>query len=404
MPKLTYSNTQVANLLSGLETAYGPTVTREQVLAFIKKKALPMPYFLFKDPARRAGRGSYRVAGLPAARTIASSVRAEVASARQVTPPPAATLVHQAAGPKVMTLAAEDLIPERDSTFVPFGFYQDLHDIIASKKFCPVYITGLSGNGKTFQAEQACAALKREAIRIPITEETDEEDLIGGPTLVDGSIVQKDGLILVAMRRGAVCILDEVDLNATKILCLQGIMEGKPYIVKKTGEKVYPQPGFNIIATANTKGRNAGGDRGEFVGTKYLNEAFLERFPLTFEQTDPVERVEKKILEKNLKRHGLDKEDDHKFVAYLIAWAAMTRKAFNEGVSESRISTRRLVHIINTYAIFPDRLKAITLCLNRFDGPTKEGFLDLYAATDPTVERRDNKEEVVEETKTEDNA
>ena len=210
MPKLTYTQTQIADLFAGLNKTYGHAVTREQVLSYIAKHKLPMPYFLFKDPARRAGRGMYSVVGeaVRDSRTARNGTVAAaapvMASARPAAAHASADLKQVSNGPATMTLVAEDLVPEKDATFVPFGFYKDLESIIASKRFCPIYITGLSGNGKTFQAEQACANLKREAIRIPITEETDEEDLIGGPTLVDGSIVQKDGLVLVAMRRGAV--------------------------------------------------------------------------------------------------------------------------------------------------------------------------------------------------------
>ena len=242
--------------------------------------------------------------------------------------------------------------------------------IINSGIFYPVFITGLSGNGKTFSVEQACAALNKEIIRVNITIETDEDDLIGGFRLVDGETVWHNGPVVEALQRGAVLLLDEIDLASNKIMCLQSILEGKGVYLKKTGRTVHPAPGFNIIATANTKGK--GSDDGRFIGTNVLNEAFLERFALTFEQEYPTPKVETKILERLCSKVGVT---DEEFCAKLADWADVIRKTFNDGGIDEVISTRRLSHIVRAYAIFGDRLKAIKVCTNRFDEETKQSFI-----------------------------
>jgi MoxR-like ATPase len=268
-------------------------------------------------------------------------------------------------------------VPDRNETYVPFGFYNDMRDIIKSRIFYPIYITGLSGNGKTFMIEQVCAALKREMIRVNITKRTDESDLIGSYELVDGSTIRREGPVITAMRRGAVLLLDECDLGTEDILCLQPILEGKPYFDKKTGEVVHPAAGFNVIATANTKGK--GSDDGRFIGTNLLNEAFLERFAITVEQEYPPAATERKILEKNFAVLGIT---DTIFIDRLITWAEVIRKSFSDGAVDEVISTRRLVHISKAFSIFNNRLKAIEMCLNRFDTDTKTAFLDLYTKVD----------------------
>jgi MoxR-like ATPase len=290
-----------------------------------------------------------------------------------------------------MQSVSENLVPDRDNTYVEFGDFDKVEKIIQSRIFYPVFITGLSGNGKTLSVEQACAKLGREMIRVNITEETDEDDLVGGYTLIDGNIVYREGPVLTAMRRGAVLILDEVDLNATKIMCLQSIMEGKPYHIKKTGEKVFPAVGFNIFATANTKGK--GSEDGRFIGTKVMNEAFLERFPITFEQNYPPEKVELKIILKNMTKFGCM---DEKFAANLVKWAGVIRKSFEDGATNEVISTRRLVHIVSAFAIFRDRLTAVQICLNRFDTETKNSFYDLYTKVDGEVDPTKKAEPKVE--------
>ena len=286
-------------------------------------------------------------------------------------------------------LAAKDLVPDKDPNYVPFGNFTDLKKIIKSKVFYPTFITGLSGNGKTFGVEQACAQLGRDLIRVNITVETDEDDLIGGFRLVDGNTVWHNGPVLEALQRGAVLLLDELDLASNKILCLQSILEGNGVFIKKIGKQVYPEKGFTVVATANTKGK--GSDDGRFVGTNVLNEAFLERFPLTFEQEYPSIKIEQKLL------HNYCSElncCDDEYIENLGTWAEIIRKTFKEGGVDEVISTRRLVHIIRAFAIFKDRLKAIKLCLNRFDDETKAAFLELYSKIDAKVDLGDTPLEV----------
>ena len=274
----------------------------------------------------------------------------------------------------------QNLVPDKDPNYVPFGNYSDVKKIIQSKMFYPTFITGLSGNGKTFSVEQACAQLGRELIRVNITIETDEDDLIGGFRLVNGATVWHDGPVIQALNRGAILLLDEVDLASNKILCLQSILEGKGVFLKKVGRFVKPANGFNIFATANTKGK--GSDDGRFIGTNVLNEAFLERFALTFEQEYPTPKTEQKILEKVAINYGvLDKD----FCENLANWADIIRKTFNDGGIDEVISTRRLVHIIRAFAIWQDRMKAIKVCVNRFDDETKQSFLELYDKIDADV-------------------
>ena len=269
-------------------------------------------------------------------------------------------------------------IPAKNADFVSFGNFSDLKKVIQSKQFYPVFITGLSGNGKTFGVEQACAQLKRELIRVNITIETDEDDLIGGFRLLNGETVWHNGPVIEALRRGGVLLLDEIDLASNKIMCLQSILEGKGLYLKKTGEYIVPAPGFTIIATANTKGK--GSDDGRFIGTNVLNEAFLERFPVTFEQEYPTEKTEIKILQK-----ALEGQDDE-FAEKLVKWAQVIRKTFYDGGVDEIISTRRLVHIASAYKIFGKRKKAIEVCVNRFDTDTKQSFLELYSKVDENAE------------------
>jgi len=283
--------------------------------------------------------------------------------------------------PSVQPALTQELVPATDSTFVKFGAFNDVKNIIKSKQFYPTFITGLSGNGKTFGVEQACAQLKRELIRVNITIETDEDDLIGGFRLVDGATVWHNGPVIEALERGAVLLLDEVDLASNKILCLQPILEGKGLFLKKIGRFVRPAVGFNVVATANTKGK--GSDDGRFIGTNVLNEAFLERFPVTFEQEYPPVSVEKKILGGVASQLGVTDTD---FLARLVDWGDIIRKTFYDGGIEEIISTRRLVHIVRAYSIFNDKMKAIQVCVNRFDDETKQAFLELYDKVDADVD------------------
>jgi len=271
----------------------------------------------------------------------------------------------------------QNLIPDKDDTFVKFGSFADVKKILQSRLFYPTFITGLSGNGKTFSVEQACAQLKRELIRVNITIETDEDDLIGGFRLVNGETAWHNGPVIEALERGAVLLLDEVDLASNKILCLQSILEGKGVFLKKIGRFVKPAPGFNVIATANTKGK--GSEDGRFIGTNVLNEAFLERFCVTFEQPYPAPATEQRILEGIALDLGVEDRD---FCKRLCDWSDVIRKTFYDGGIEEIISTRRLVHIVRAYSIFGDKAKAIQVCINRFDDETKTAFLELYDKID----------------------
>jgi len=315
----------------------------------------------------RAERGMYRFDAVVTPITAAKSAPTQTVSAD--------ALSVQTSG------FTENLIPEKDDLFVPFGNFKTVRDIIKSQMFYPIFITGLSGNGKTYMVEQACAAMKREVIRVNFTVETDEDDLIGGFRLVDGDTKFFKGPLIKAMERGAVLLADEIDLaNPAKVMCMQSILEGKGYFIKKTGEYITPAPGFNVIATANTKGK--GSDDGRFIGTNILNEAFLERYPITCEQEYPNLSVEKKILDKVAATVNVS---DDTFIQKLVDWADIIRKTFKDGGVDEIISTRRLVHIIKAYSIFNDRMTAITMCTNRFDDETKVAFLDLYTKLDETV-------------------
>ena len=290
--------------------------------------------------------------------------------------------------PSASPAIAENLVPSKDPNFVPFGNFPDVKKIIQSGIFYPTFITGLSGNGKTLGIEQACAALKRELIRVNITIETDEDDLIGGFRLVNGETVWHNGPVIEALERGAILLLDEVDLASNKILCLQSVLEGKGLFLKKTGRYVERRPGFNIFATANTKGK--GSEDGRFICTNVVNEAFLERFALTFEQEYPTVATETKILEKAATSLAvLDKE----FCSHLANWADIIRRTFNDGGVDEVISTRRLVHIVRAFAIWHDRMKAIKVCTNRFDDETKQSFLELYDKIDADVVPNEVKDE-----------
>ena len=290
------------------------------------------------------------------------------------------------AAPITAPAVVQNLIPEKDPTFVKFGNFNDVKKIIQSKLFYPTFITGLSGNGKTFSVEQACAQLGRELIRVNITIETDEDDLIGGFRLINGSTVWHNGPVVEALERGAVLLLDEVDLASNKILCLQSVLEGKGVFLKKIGKFVNPAKGFNVLATANTKGK--GSDDGRFIGTNVLNEAFLERFCVTFEQQYPTPQTEYKILVAKALEVGLSKGDhdlnqNSDFCQRLVDWADIIRKTFYDGGIDEVISTRRLTHIIRAFSIFNNKEKAVNICLNRFDDETKQSFLELYDKVDP---------------------
>jgi MoxR-like ATPase len=383
MRKSSYSLEEQSKLLADMRLLLNADVaTKAQIKTYFSKRNLQYPGFLYSDPNRKIAWGKYSIAEDVAIKIHSHSFAIKQQELAESAPAMAALAQVVNIASKRATNATESFVPEKNDTYVSFGFFNDLKNIIKSNIFYPVYITGLSGNGKTFMIEQVCASLKRELIRVNITKRTDETDLIGSYELIDGSTVRREGPVITAMRRGAVLLLDECDLGTEDILCLQPILEGNPYFDKKTGEVIYPAAGFNVIATANTKGK--GSDDGRFIGTNVLNEAFLERFAITVEQEYPPAAVERKILDKNFDLYGIT---DKVFIDRLITWAEVIRKSFADGAVDEVISTRRLVHIAKAFSIFGNRLKAIELCLNRFDTDTKTAFLDLYTKVDAEAQQ-----------------
>lgn len=349
-------------------------LSRKEILDVCSSKMLGVPYWLLNDETRRYGRGMYRVEGL------FPDVNDEAEYEFESNGDSELTVVNMSTS--VTTAVDESLIPEKARGYVPFGNFSDVRSIINSNKFYPVYITGLSGNGKTVMVEQVCAVEKREMVRVNITVETDEDDLIGGFRLVNGETVWQDGPVIVAMQRGAILLLDEVDLGSSKMMCLQPVLEGKSVYIKKVNKVVHPENGFNIIATANTKGK--GSDDGRFIGTNVMNEAFLERFSITMEQEYPDSKKETKILNNVLGGSNITDKD---FVDRLVTWADVIRKSFYDGALSEIISTRRLVHICEAYSIFnQNRTKSLELCLNRFDVDTKNAFMELYKKVDASID------------------
>ena len=339
------------------------TVTRTQINNLVADKTIPNPNWL-KTDEYKVSRGLYK---LPLNDTETKTQKVDT----QKTESKAAYIVSS---------LTDNVVPNKDKDFVSFGNFSDVKNVITSKKFYPVFITGLSGNGKTLAVTQACAVAKREMIRVNITIETDEDDLLGGYRLRNGETVWQNGPVIEAMERGAVLLLDEIDLASNKIMCLQPILEGSGIYVKKINKFVQPKHGFNVIATANTKGQ--GSDDGKFIGTNVLNEAFLERFPITFEQQYPAAKTEQKIVATKLKSAG---KSDEKFATNLVTWADVIRKTYKDGGVDEIISTRRLVHIAEAYSIFKNKMKAIEVCTNRFDDDTKTSFVDLYTKVDAGV-------------------
>ena len=338
-------------IINDLKNTYGTEFTAADVRGYCASHGVSYPTVTRRLEEYKVGRGKWNL---------------------EVTQETVEELEHTYQAPAVMPASEQNLIPQKDDTFVKFGNFSDVKKIIQSRIFYPTFITGLSGNGKTFSVEQACAQLGRELIRVNITVETDEDDLIGGFRLVNGETVWHNGPVIEALQRGAVLLLDEIDLASNKILCLQSILEGKGVFLKKIGKFVAPAEGFQVFATANTKGK--GSEDGRFIGTNVLNEAFLERFPVTFEQEYPTTATEQKILGKLCK--------DEEFCKRLADWADIIRKTFYDGGIEEIISTRRLVHIVKAYSIFNDKAKAIQVCVNRFDDETKQAFLELYDKVD----------------------
>ena len=347
-------------IIEGLKSNYGTEFTAADVKGFCAMNDIAYQTVTKKIEQHKVGRGKWNL---------------------EVTTKALAHIEKSFAAPAVEPKLEQNLIPEKDDTFVHFGPFNDLKAILKANLFYPTFITGLSGNGKTFGVEQACAELKRELIRVNITIETDEDDLIGGFRLIDGNTVWHNGPVIEALERGAVLLLDEIDLASNKILCLQPILEGKGIFLKKIGRFVSPAKGFNVVATANTKGK--GSEDGRFIGTNVLNEAFLERFPVTFEQDYPSPNIETKILGRVAATLGVTDTD---FCKRLVDWGDIIRKTFYDGGIEEIISTRRLVHILRAYSIFKDKMKAIQVCVNRFDDESKHAFLELYDKVDATVQ------------------
>ena len=360
---LDLNKTQKSVLKVLKDTYKKDTVTRAEINALVKKKVIKNPSWL-KSDKYKVDRGVYTL--------NVDSVDTDKTKTTTNT-----KVSNDTKAAYIVSSLTDNVVPAKDTDFVNFGNYADIKNIVKSKKFYPVFITGLSGNGKTLAVTQACAEAKREMIRCNITIETDEDDLLGGYRLKDGQTVWQNGPVIEAMERGAILLLDEIDLASNKIMCLQPILEGSGVYVKKINKFVAPKIGFNVIATANTKGQ--GSDDGKFIGTNVLNEAFLERFPVTFEQQYPSAKIEEKIVSTKLASAG--KKDD-KFAHNLVTWADVIRKTYNDGGVDEIISTRRLVHIAEAYGIFKNKMKAISVCTNRFDDDTKTSFVDLYTKVD----------------------
>ena len=354
--------------LAAAKYGEGATLAMSDVTSIREEHGLGWPSW-FVRPPYRVGRGLFK---LPV-------------EGESITPIISKPIVNESVVEETEAVMAyhnptESLVPSKDPLYVPFGHFNDIYSIVKSGMYYPAFVTGLSGNGKTFMIEQACAKAKREFFRVNITVETDEDDLLGHYALIDGNTVWQDGPVIKAMERGAVLLLDEIDLASSKIMCLQPVLEGNGVFLKKVNRFVAPSKGFTVLATANTKGK--GSEDGRFIGTNILNEAFLERFPITVEQEYPSMSVERKILDKVFASLDVEAGD---FSERLVTWADIIRKTFYEGGIDEIIATRRLVHIANAYAIFGDRKKAIELCIARFDEETHTSFLDLYSKVDEEV-------------------
>lgn len=353
------------------------TITRKEVLKIAEDLGMKNPQWYTKNEAFRIEPGVYRVPSAEEVNNVLTMKNKPAIADSAVVPNVNIKPIVEA----IQTHAHNEcIVPKVYENYVPFGHFNDLVSIFGTNMFFPIFITGHSGNGKTMSVEQACAKLGRKFVLISMTPETDEGDLLGNYVLINGQMVWRDGPVTVAARQGAVLCIDEIDYGAQNLACLQRVLEGKPFLLKKKNEVVTPAAGFTIVATANTKGK--GSDDGRYMFTNILNEAFLERFLNTYEQAWPDVKVEKKIIIKELNSLGV-KDDD--FATKLVDWADMIRKTFDEGGVDEVISTRRLTHITKTYGVFKDRLKAIELCLNRFDDLTKTTFLDLYTKVDPSV-------------------
>jgi len=355
---------------------------------------MKFPHFITRVSDYRVDRGIFRIPVEMLTNVPAKPAKKAAAPKKKAVAKPVAPVEDNKVELKRGT-EGENKVPAVSSTYIPFGNFKDVNSVVKSGQFFPTFITGLSGNGKTEMVEQVCAKTKREMFRVNITVETDEDDLIGGFRLIDGETVWFDGPVIEAMRRGAILLLDEIDLASNKIMCLQPVMEGKGIYIKKINEYVEPAEGFNVMATANTKGK--GDESGMFMFTGILNEAFLERFPITLEQDYPSEPIEKKILSKVAESVGIIDDNMQDFIAHLVQWGAVIRKTFADGAIDEIITTRRLVHIVKSFAIFGNREKAIDMCINRFDEETKNSFMEVYSKIDATIEQNEAEAEAVKE-------
>ena len=372
-------------MVSLLKEWKNPTITLDELTGLCQKHNLNVPQWFTKNPANRVKRGVYRIvfradkADADITPTVAPEVAEEEVNVIESVVRPLTSVA-----PRIQSLVTDlessNLVPKIYPNYIPFGNYEDLTAIIQSGEFYPVFITGHSGNGKSMSIEQICAQLKRKFVCISMTPETDESDLLGNFVLLDNQMVWRDGPVTVAARTGSVLLIDEIDYGAQNLSCLQRVLEGKPFLLKKKNEVVHPFAGFTVIATANTKGK--GSEDGRYMFTNILNEAFLERFPITMEQDWAPEAVERKIVKKELTSAG---RADDEFAGFLVSWATAIRRTFEEQGCNEVISTRRLVHITRAYGIFGDRMKAISYCLNRFDQETSVAFLDMYTKIDASV-------------------
>jgi len=359
--------------MSALIATGKQNVTFEEIKQICDKENIAHPYWFTNDIANREKRGVYKV---PTTASVSQSTTIDL-QAQVIQMPKQEVKTGNRITSVITQLETENLVPSVYKNYVPFGHYDDLINIISSNQFFPIFITGNSGNGKTMSVEQACAKTKRKFVCVSMTPETDESDLLGNYVLINGQMEWRDGPVTVAARQGAVLCIDEIDYGAQNLSSLQRVLEGKPFLLKKKNEIVYPTQGFTIVATANTKGK--GSEDGRYMFTNVLNEAFLERFLNTYEQQWPPINIERKILKKELTAVG---KSDDEFAEKLVTWADVIRKTFDDGGLDEVISTRRLVHIIKTYGVFGNKMKSIELCLNRFDTDTKMSFLDLYTKVD----------------------
>ena len=355
----------------------GATITKAMTKEVAAKAGIPFPTWFRKTCS--VGYNAYK---LPV-------------EGGSVAPAPVAPVTEEHA---VVNLVAsnmekQNLVPAPFEGLVYWGHFSTIEKIVKSGLFYPIFVTGLSGNGKTLMIEQVHAKMKKELIRVNITIETDEDDLLGGFRLVNGETKFVPGPVIEAMERGCTLLLDECDLGSNKLLALQPVLEGKGVFLKKVNKWIVPKEGFNIMATANTKGK--GSEDGRFIGTNILNEAFLERFAITIEQPYASAAIEKKIVLGSMTKYG---SVDDEFATNLITWADVIRKTFYDGGVSEVISTRRRDHIVKAFAIFGDKMKSIELCVSRFDEDTKASFLDLYTKIDAgTLDVKDMTEEQLDE-------